>query len=788
MLEVQWSEALGANKIRAIIHWLKKLHIKGDACLEEHLQTFGSWLQRTSEFTKKELLTLCFSRCQGLWMFLDRSSFVEVHILLQRLQNLLILVQWLRKQQGFKAPCMICRDTQHSSNGRNACWNQELWTLKRHIWLGRLVQWWGIMGLLPRFPAQELRRISQMWKEMELSHQEMCLKTAGWNKKEMERCGFLIKGMVMQLSKRHGCIWTSEDCTDQCYPPPSLHALLKLVLVPCTDNMLVQGILLYFILDVVNFLQCKDNLLQSFCHAFTIPHRFSHQIKAFWMFDHGRTKASMELLLSPKAAVPQFSWQHRCIIISLLKSKQHHMALKYLQWTKPPIETTEDAKLYAEVFLLSSCLTDAWALLKRSHTENEDMVMYLLQACKGVNLHAEAVKYICHGCNGEEDCHRAEVCILQQKNKDCFGEMVPYPLSATLYQNQAKRTMSSEELVKLVKKAVTEVRKPNPRISEVVWPNKPKRKSSSREIFLSVQALRRLTPSPFPMEAVEETEQTADAEDDQGEHHFETQDILTSENQRSLSALSFSSASSAPLSKYPHFFDSTITLQRISAFLTDQEIQSKGDDEDDEDNFTSVADSLPQCWEPKLSPDGATEQLSLYDLGKSLKSQDKVIFYALQGGEDDRKYTPGEQVANDSPKMVASGSHKSGDQSDGFLVISADQKGDEHHQQKEALGCGIQDFSSTPSTTLQDPVTDMNQSLVSEDNTGQPTIDNTMSSCLLGPSSTNSLANFTDFSAKQTDDKQAEGKELAGWRGKAPQQRVMSGRTESRKGKRVKRI
>ncbi|XP_023208249.1 uncharacterized protein LOC111612187 [Xiphophorus maculatus] len=769
MLEGQWSEALRANKIRTIFHWLKNLNIKGDACLEEHLQTFGSWLQRTSEFTKKELLTLCFSRCQGVWMFLDRSSFTEVHILLQRLQNLLILVQWLRKQQGLKAPCMICRDAQHSSNGRHACWNQELCTLKQHIWLGRLVQWWGIMGLLPRLPeAQELKRISQMWKEMELSHQEMCLKTVGWNKREMERCGFLIKGMVMQLSKRHGCIWTSEDCTDQCYPPPSLHSLLKLVLVPCIDNMLVQGILLYFILDVANFLQCKDNLLQSFCHAFTIPHRFSHQIKAFWMFDHGRTKASMELLLSPKAAVPQFSWQHRCIIISLLKSKQHHMALKYLQWTKPLIETIEDAKLCAEVFLLSSCLSDAWALLKRSHTENEDMVMYFLQACKGVNLHVEAVKYICHGCHGEEDCSKVEVCILQQKNKDCFSEMIPSPLSATLYQNQAERT-SSEELVKLVMKAVTEVRKPNPSISEVVWPKKPKRKSNSREIFLSVQAMRRLTPSPFSMEAVKETEQTANTEDGQGEHcalhsnQSETPDILTSENQ------------------------STITLQRISAFLTDQEIQTKEDDEDDEDNFTSVDDSLPQCWEPKLSPDGATEQLSLCDLDKSLKSQDKVTAYVLQGGENDRKYTPGEQVADDSPKMATSGSHKREDQSDGFLVISADQKGDEHHQQKEALGCGIQDFSSTPSTTLQDPVTDLNQRLVSEDNTGPPTIDNTTSSCLLGPSFTNRLANVTDFSAKQTDDKQAEGKELAGWKGKAPQQRVMSGRTQSRKGKRVKR-
>lgn len=230
------------------------------------------------------------------------------------------------------------------------------------------------------------------------------------------------------------------------------------------------------------------------------------------------------------------------------------------------------------------------------------------------------------------------------------------------------------------------------------------------------------------------------------QNQSETPDILTSENQRSLSALSFSSASSAPLLKHPHFFDSTITLQRISAFLTDQEIQTKEDDEDNEDNFTSVDDSLPQCWEPKLSPDGTTEQLSLCDLDKSLKSHDKVTAYALQGGEDDRKYTPGEQVDDDSPKMVASGSHKREDHSDGFLVISADQvgtthkyetayvllsvfyctfydqKGDEHHQQKEALGCGIQDFSSTPSTTLQDPVTDLNQRLVSEDNTGPPTI------------------------------------------------------------------
>ncbi|MEQ2287513.1 hypothetical protein AMECASPLE_013390 [Ameca splendens] len=81
-----------------------------------------------------------------------------------------------------------------------------------------------------------------MWKEMELSHQEMNLKAAGWNKREMERCGFLIEGMVTPLCNRYGCIWTSEDCTDQLYPPPTLLALLMLVLVPCIDNMSVQSI------------------------------------------------------------------------------------------------------------------------------------------------------------------------------------------------------------------------------------------------------------------------------------------------------------------------------------------------------------------------------------------------------------------------------------------------------------------------------------------------------------------------------------------------------------------
>nr|XP_046269397.1 protein ELYS-like [Scatophagus argus] len=296
--ENQWSEALASNNVRAIICWLRKLTAEGEADVEQTLLTFSCWVQKTSELAKKELLTLCFSHCQGLWMFLDRSSFTRVHVLLQRLRNLLTLAHWARKQlssahlwHGVGVPCMVCRDTVGSSDLRHGCWNREHRALKKHIWLGRLIQWWGIMGLLPKYPeAHEVKRISQMWKEMGDSHHKAFLDTLGLEEGETGRFCSLIQGMVIQLDRQHGCIWTSEDCTDQCYPPPNLQALLKLLLVPHIDNMSVQALLMYFVLDMANFLKCKDDLLQSFCLAFTIPPCFSQQIRAFWMLDHGHIK------------------------------------------------------------------------------------------------------------------------------------------------------------------------------------------------------------------------------------------------------------------------------------------------------------------------------------------------------------------------------------------------------------------------------------------------------------------------------------------------------------------
>lgn len=47
---------------------------------------------------------------------------------------------------------------------------------------------------------------------------------------------------------------------------------------------------------------------------------------------------------------------------------------------------------------------------------------------------------------------------------------------------------------------------PSPYSSEVVWPEHTERKTNTREMFLSTQALCRLVPSPCTVNVIEETE------------------------------------------------------------------------------------------------------------------------------------------------------------------------------------------------------------------------------------------------------------------------------------------
>ncbi|KAK1894557.1 Protein ELYS [Dissostichus eleginoides] len=809
--EGRWSEALASNNIRAIIRWLRELTAEGEGEMEDILQTFSCWVQKTSEFAKKELLTLCFSRCKGLWMFLDRSAFSRVHMLLQRLRNLLTLAQWARKQlgsahlwHGLGVPCVVCRDTSGFSDVRRGCWNREHRALKQHIWLGQLVQWWGIMGLLPKYAeAQEVRRISQMWKDMAHSQRKACLETPGRKEGEIERFRSLIQGIVTQLERQHGSIWVSEDFTDQCYPPPNLQSLLKLVLVPHIDKMSVQALLMYFVLDTANFLQCRDDLLQSFCHAFSIPFCFSQQIRAFWMLDHGQIKASMELLLSPRAAAPCLTWQHRCIIHCLLTRKQPQLALKYLHWTRPAMESVEDVKLCADVLLQNSCVSEAWALLKRGHTESDEVVLYFLQACNGLGLCAEALKCIPAGYNGEGDIVNGTTGLPLIK-KDMSAERPPCPLSAKLYQAQSVNTVLPEELVRLLRKAVTEVRTLHPKISEIASPEHNERKSNSREMFLSTQALRHLTPSPSPLDMLEETVQTAHTDEAEEKQRVSNQkpeppeSISSSEDLSSENISSFTSASSLPLLRRDGPYDNEVSQSGPS--LCESAVEGH--------SFLSLTmktyepdqqEETAACFNQDLS--GALSETT-QDLLTDLHSEDPAATGSgdLEPGQQDFSLLAPVCSSIFPSQLHFSGSSLTPSITCDLITTSApsdntnecslqaqlqmDVKSTSAWLEQYKMGlCLKEDLETHRASTGLLPTKAPGATFTSEDK--RP-------SFVLGQPYSNSLVNFMDFTAKKkgdsSDGKQADQEEPAGWSslGKGSQGAIRSGRT-LRKGKRVKR-
>lgn len=138
---------------------------------------------------------------------------------------------------------------------------------------------------------------------------------------------------------------------------------------------------MYFVLDVSNFLHCKDDLLQSFCNVFSIPSAFYQQIYGLWLLDHELvtvrcfqyhhtncivsyyvglnqlssehfySQNSMNILLSPRACPPTLSWHHCAVLKTLLKTGENQAALKYLYSITPAMENIQDIKLCVDVLI-----------------------------------------------------------------------------------------------------------------------------------------------------------------------------------------------------------------------------------------------------------------------------------------------------------------------------------------------------------------------------------------------------------------------------------------------------
>lgn len=55
------------------------------------------------------------------------------------------------------------------------CWKQDHHAIRQHVLLGRLVQWWSITGLLPKYPGELIWPYELLkWKKKKATYNFTC--------------------------------------------------------------------------------------------------------------------------------------------------------------------------------------------------------------------------------------------------------------------------------------------------------------------------------------------------------------------------------------------------------------------------------------------------------------------------------------------------------------------------------------------------------------------------------------------------------------------------------------
>ncbi|KAL7873209.1 hypothetical protein AOLI_G00122800 [Acnodon oligacanthus] len=513
---------------------------------------------------------------------------------------------------------------------RWGCSNLDQHTLRQHILLGRLVQWWGFTGLLPQNPdARELKQISKMWREMEHNHKRACLELR-CDAEDKYRWRSLIQGIVAHIEKQHGLPWISEDCAYQTYPPPSLQALLNLMLLPHVDITSVQAVIMYFVLDVASFLHCKDDLLESFCHTFSIPPSFSQQIFGFWLLDHG-------------------------FVSTLLRQGERQAALKYLYYTMPTMGNMQDASLFVDVLLQNNRVSEAWMLLRRGQLGNEQLLKHFIHGCE--KLSGEALATVCKDMLHLQVTEQPDASKHESMNQENYGQFIednpdvkgqaPRPLSAVLYQCLKNDTLTAGDVISLFGETVTALKSPQKVIREVVvWPKYLEDTEENRNISPPHRAFYHLSPSSTPLELHEESPVKSEQEllkDDlceltQEVHVFSSVASFGSTSPDSMaSACSFTSAPSSPTavrSEASSRRGSILPLQNPFAIPRDEECEVLDDSLMPPEVLTLCYADLtltPCCPDLTLTVDGATEAISF----KSLRRGSAIELDSYESGVEE---------------------------------------------------------------------------------------------------------------------------------------------------------
>ncbi|XP_042889843.1 protein split ends-like, partial [Penaeus japonicus] len=185
-----------------------------------------------------------------------------------------------------------------------------------------------------------------------------------------------------------GKAWEKEGGSGL-YPPPSLHALLAIFLLPDISTTTKHRIVQYLFLDLASLL--SDGYTRVVEELVKYPSSFSlspSHIKltqAFGLLDHKDFQEGLNVLLDPLVNTNNITHsQHRRIVKAFLYQGEHTRALTYAQIRQPPKVDLDDIRLHLTLLLANGLIREAFHY-QRTHRvkdNSEDLLNHLFTGCE----------------------------------------------------------------------------------------------------------------------------------------------------------------------------------------------------------------------------------------------------------------------------------------------------------------------------------------------------------------------------------------------------------------------
>ncbi|XP_064087385.1 protein ELYS-like isoform X3 [Macrobrachium nipponense] len=191
--------------------------------------------------------------------------------------------------------------------------------------------------------------------------------------------------------------WAREDGDESengssiegAYPPPSLHALLDMFLLPSVSTTTKHRIVQYLFLDLASLL--SDGYVRVVEELVKYPSSFSlspSHIKltqAFWLLDHKDFQEGLNVLLDPLVSTRDITpLQHQRIIKAFLYQGEHARALTYNQIRQPPRVDVDDIRLHLTLLLANGLIREAFHFQRQHRLKDnaEDLLNHFFTGCE----------------------------------------------------------------------------------------------------------------------------------------------------------------------------------------------------------------------------------------------------------------------------------------------------------------------------------------------------------------------------------------------------------------------